>query len=49
MESGEEEGMQTLDVEIAKLVRAGMVDLETALSFASDSEALRRTLAPQDR
>jgi twitching motility protein PilT len=49
MESGEEEGMQTLDAEIAKLVRAGMVDLETALSFASDSEALRRTLASQDR
>jgi twitching motility protein PilT len=49
MESGEGEGMQTLDAEIAKLVRAGMVDLETALSFASDSEALRRTLASQDR
>jgi twitching motility protein PilT len=46
MESGEE-GMQSLDGEIAKLVGAGMVDLETALSFSSDGEALRRALAPQ--
>jgi twitching motility protein PilT len=40
------EGMQSLDGEIAKLVRAGVVDLDTALSFASDCDELTRALAP---
>jgi twitching motility protein PilT len=46
MASGGAEGMQSLDGEIAKLVRAGVVDLETALSFASDCDELKRALAP---
>src|SRR5581483_6287446 len=36
MKSGEFEGMQSFDTEIAKLVRSGTVDLQTALSFATD-------------
>jgi twitching motility protein PilT len=42
--SGAAEGMQDFDSEIAKLVRAGIVDFETALNYATDPEQLRRTL-----
>jgi twitching motility protein PilT len=45
MATGGGEGMQSLDGEIAKLVRAGVVDLQTALSFASDSDELKQALA----
>ena len=45
MASGGAEGMQSLDGEIAKLVRAGVVDLQTGLSFASDYDELKRALA----
>jgi twitching motility protein PilT len=45
MKSGQSEGMQIFDSEIAKLVRSGTVDLQTALSFATDGDELRRELA----
>jgi twitching motility protein PilT len=35
IKSGEADGMQYFDGEIAKLVRSGLVDLETGVSFAS--------------
>jgi twitching motility protein PilT len=41
----ESEGMQHFDAEIAKLVRAGQVDPETALSFASNSSVLSQEMA----
>jgi twitching motility protein PilT len=46
MASGGAEGMQSLDGEIAKLVRSGVVDLQTAFSFANDCDELKRALAP---
>jgi twitching motility protein PilT len=45
MASGGAEGMQSLDGEIAKLVRSGVVDLQTALSFANDCDELKQLLA----
>jgi twitching motility protein PilT len=45
MKDGASEGMQHFDGEIEKLVRAGIVDLETALAYATDATQLRRTLA----
>jgi len=42
---GESEGMQHFDAEIAKLVRAGIVDTETALCFASNATVLSQELA----
>jgi twitching motility protein PilT len=42
---GENEGMQHIDAEIAKLVRAGQVDPETALCFASNATVLSQELA----
>ncbi len=44
MKDGAAEGMQHFDGEIEKLVRRGVVDLETALGYASDREGLRQTL-----
>ncbi|HVO82364.1 MAG TPA: PilT/PilU family type 4a pilus ATPase [Terriglobales bacterium] len=41
---GASEGMQHFDGEIEKLVRAGVVDAETALAYATDAAALRKTL-----
>jgi len=41
----ESEGMQHFDAEIAKLVRAGTVDSETALCFASNASVLSQELA----
>src|ERR1700733_1336799 len=41
----ESEGMQHFDAEIAKLVRAGQVDPETALSFASNASVLSQEMA----
>jgi Tfp pilus assembly pilus retraction ATPase PilT len=37
--------MQHFDGEIAKLVRAGVVDLETVLSYATDPQQLQSTLS----
>jgi twitching motility protein PilT len=45
MKSGENEGMQHFDGEIAKLVRTGVVDLETGLCFASNATVLGQELA----
>jgi twitching motility protein PilT len=44
VKNGAGDGMQDFDSEIAKLVRAGVVDFETALNYATDSEQLRRIL-----
>jgi twitching motility protein PilT len=45
IKAGENEGMQHFDAEIAKLVRAGLADPETALCFASNSTVLSQELA----
>ena len=45
MRAGQSEGMQHFDNEIAKLVHAGVVDLETALLYASNPTALGQELA----
>ena len=45
MKSSENEGMQHFDGEIAKLVRNGIVDLETGLCFASNATVLGQELA----
>ena len=45
MKSGEADGMQHFDSEIAKLVRSGLVDLETGLSYASNPTVLGQELA----
>jgi twitching motility protein PilT len=44
MKDGISEGMQYFDGEIEKLVRAGVVDLETALNHATDPQELRTSL-----
>jgi twitching motility protein PilT len=45
MKASENEGMQHFDSEIAKLVRSGLVDLETGLCFASNASVLGQELA----
>jgi twitching motility protein PilT len=45
IKSGEPDGMQYFDSEIAKLVRAGLIDLETGVSFASNAAVLGQELA----
>ena len=45
MNDGSQEGMQHFDGELEKLIRAGTVDLETGLSYASNSGNLRLSLA----
>ena len=45
MDDGGQEGMQHFDGEIEKLIRAGTVDLETGLSYASNPGNLRLALA----
>jgi twitching motility protein PilT len=45
MNDGSQEGMQTFDGELEKLVRAGTIDLETGLSYASNTGNLRLSLA----
>jgi len=45
IKSSESEGMQHFDGEIAKLVRSGVVDLETGLCFASNATVLGQELA----
>ena len=43
MRDGASEGMQYFDGELQKLVRAGVVDLDTAMVFATDPQELRQT------
>jgi twitching motility protein PilT len=45
IKASENEGMQHFDAEIAKLVRSGLIDLETGLSFASNATVLGQELA----
>jgi twitching motility protein PilT len=45
IKSSENEGMQHFDAEIAKLVRSGLIDLETGLGFASNATVLGQELA----
>jgi len=44
MRDGASEGMQHFDGELEKLVRAGVVDLDTAIMHATDPRELRQTL-----
>ncbi len=44
MNDGGQEGMQHFDGELEKLIRAGSVDLETGLSYASNAGNLRLSL-----
>ncbi len=37
MRDGSEDGMQHFDAEIDKMVRAGVIDMETGLSFATNA------------
>jgi twitching motility protein PilT len=43
IKSGSAEGMQYFDAEIEKVVRAGIVDLDTALNYATNPSQLRQT------
>ena len=45
IKAGEADGMQHFDSEIAKLVRTGLVDLETGLSYATNPTVLGQELA----
>jgi len=45
IKASESEGMQHFDAEIAKLVRSGLIDLETGLCFASNASVLGQELA----
>jgi twitching motility protein PilT len=45
IKASENEGMQHFDAEIAKLVRPGLIDLETGLAFASNATVLGQELA----
>ncbi len=45
MRDGEQDGMQCFDDEIEKAIRAGSVDLETGLSYATNAGNLRLQLA----
>src|SRR6201981_1662779 len=45
IKNGEADGMQYFDSEIAKLVRNGLVDLETGVSFSSNAAVLGQELA----
>jgi len=47
IKSGATEGMQHLDGELTKLVRSGVVDVETAAIYATDAQELRRTLGQE--
>ena len=44
MRDGGSEGMQHFDGELQKLVRAGVVDLDTAMMYATDPQELLQTL-----
>jgi Tfp pilus assembly pilus retraction ATPase PilT len=44
MRDGVADGMQCFDGELEKLVRAQVVDLDTAITYATDPHGLRRNL-----
>jgi len=44
MRDGSSEGMQHFDGELEKLVRVGVVDLDTAMTYATDPQKLRQIL-----
>ncbi len=44
MEGGKEEGMQTFNQALYNMIKAGVIDQETGLRFASNPEALRMNL-----
>jgi twitching motility protein PilT len=48
MRDGELEGMQDFDTVIEKLIRAGVVDMETGLTYATNAGNLRLQLADMD-
>jgi twitching motility protein PilT len=45
MRDGAEDGMQHFDGEIERLIRAGVIDLDTALSYATNPNNLRLEIA----
>jgi Tfp pilus assembly pilus retraction ATPase PilT len=45
IKSGGADGMQHFDGELAKLVRGGVVDVETAAIYATDPREFRQGLA----
>ena len=45
MQDGAQEGMQHFDAELERLVREGVVDLDTAISFATNAGNLQLSLA----
>jgi twitching motility protein PilT len=45
MRDGELEGMQTFDGEIEKMIRSGVIDMETGLSYATNAGNMRLQLA----
>jgi Tfp pilus assembly pilus retraction ATPase PilT len=45
VKNGASEGMQHFDTEIEKLVRAGIVDVEAALTYATDPLQLQHALS----
>ena len=45
MRDGETEGMQTFDGELEKLVRAGTLDVEAAITYSTNAGNLRLLLA----
>jgi twitching motility protein PilT len=47
MQNGRAQGMQTMDGALEKLVREGVVDLETALEKAEDKDSFRKAFAPE--
>jgi twitching motility protein PilT len=47
LKNGASEGMQHFDAEIEKLLRAEIIDLETALNYATDAQQLRRALTAE--
>jgi twitching motility protein PilT len=48
MKAGDTEGMQTFDMVIERLIRAGKVDYQTGLSYATNANNLRVELGDMD-
>ena len=46
--SSEVEGMQTFDAELERMVRAGILDMKTAMSYATNAGNLRLEMADLD-
>ena len=45
IKAGSADGMQHFDAEIEKLVRSGVVDSQTALTYANDAQVLKQALS----